>query len=68
MREKTNKFKKNQKKRGSVCLKKDDMAWLSKNTHFDPEHIKDWHKVHIYIPHDPTPTTFLVSNEIYGKN
>ena len=64
MREKTNKFKKNQKKRGSVCLKKDDMAWLSKNTHFDPEHIKDWHKVHIFIvkprpPHDPTPTTFF---------
>ena len=44
MREKGGKFKK-EKKRKSVALKKDDVSWLSKNTHFDPECIKDWHKV-----------------------
>ena len=44
MREKGGKFRK-EKKRKSVALKKDELGWLSKNTHFDPENIKDWHKV-----------------------
>ena len=28
---------------------KEDMQWLSSNTQFDKEHIKQWHKVIIFI-------------------
>ena len=46
MREKTKagKFRR-ERKRASVVIKKDDMKWLSKHTHFDPENIELWHKV-----------------------
>ena len=46
MREKSNKFRKGQgKRKKSVALKKDDISWLSKNTHFDPDTVTEWHKV-----------------------
>ena len=48
MREKSNKFKRGQGRKKSTVLKKDDISWLSKNTHFDPETVKDWHKVRIF--------------------
>ena len=50
MREKSNKFRKGQgKRKKSVALKKDDISWLSKNTHFDPDTVTEWHKVRIFI-------------------
>ena len=45
MREKSNKFRRGQGRKKSVALKKDDISWLSKNTHFDPETVTEWHKV-----------------------
>ena len=48
MREKSNKFRRGQGRKKSVALKKDDISWLSKNTHFDPETVTEWHKVRIY--------------------
>ena len=52
MREKSNKFRKGQgKRKKSVALKKDDISWLSKNTHFDPDTVTEWHKVRIFRYH-----------------
>ena len=36
-------------KKKALSLKKEDMQWLSSNTQFDKEHIKQWHKVIIFI-------------------
>ena len=41
------KFRKEKKRKNSV-LAKNDINWLAKNTHFDPENIKEWHKVREY--------------------
>ena len=50
MREKkSNKFKRGQGRKKSVVLKKDDISWLSKNTHFDPDTVTEWHKVGMII-------------------
>ena len=38
------KFRKGKKRKNSI-LQKDDLSWLAKNTHFDPDNIKEWHKV-----------------------
>ena len=51
MKEKTKakggKYKKEKERRKSksVKLEKEELAYLSKNTKFNPECIKDWHKV-----------------------
>ena len=51
MREKkSNKFKRGQGRKKSVALKKDDISWLSKNTHFDPDTVTEWHKVRKVYP------------------
>ena len=48
MREKkSNKYKRGQGRKKSVVLKKDDISWLSKNTHFDPDTVTEWHKVRV---------------------
>ena len=44
MREKAGKFKK-APRRKAVVLNKSDKAWLTKNTHFDPDNISEWFKV-----------------------
>ena len=44
MREKKAKFRK-EKIRRCAALTRDDMKWLSENTHFDPDNISEWFKV-----------------------
>ena len=36
---------KQKQKNASLSLKKDDMQWLTANTHFDKGNIKEWHQV-----------------------
>ena len=44
MREKKAKFRKERVRR-CAALTRDDMKWLSQNTHFDPDNISEWFKV-----------------------
>ena len=33
------------KRKKSIALEKNDLQWLSQNTHFESQNIKDWHQV-----------------------